>query len=85
MFNLCRLVQDLEPLLADPRAVGSQRATVELCGHSLGGAVALIAALKLLKKGHRVTGVRETESATTNPWYGGQVSNKTMRCPLREV
>jgi len=52
-----RLVRDLEPLLADPQSSG-ERATLELVGHSMGGAVALIVALKLIQRGHRVTGVR---------------------------
>ena len=47
-----RLLADLEPLLTDP---SDQRATVEVCGHSLGGAVALIVAIKLKKRGHTVT------------------------------
>lgn len=34
-----RLLEDLEPLLADR---SDRRSTVELCGHSLGGAVALL-------------------------------------------
>ena len=61
-----RLVEDLEPLLSN-----HQRSTVELCGHSLGGAVAMIVAAKLKKRGYnvvRVTGIatpRFVENDTT--------------------
>jgi len=47
-----RLVEDLEPLLSNHK-----RSTVEICGHSLGGAVAMIVAAKLKKRGYNVTRV----------------------------
>jgi hypothetical protein len=49
-----RMLQDILPLLAPPT---SQRATVELTGHSLGGAVAQILAIKLRKRGYKVISV----------------------------
>ncbi|ACI65342.1 predicted protein [Phaeodactylum tricornutum CCAP 1055/1] len=47
-----RILRDVLPLLA-PRS--DRRATVEVCGHSLGGAVAAILAVKLGRLGYRVT------------------------------
>jgi len=46
-----RLLRDVLPLLAPS---SNRRATVEACGHSLGGAVALIVAMKLKKRGYNV-------------------------------
>ena len=54
-----RLVRDVEPLLAP---LTNHRATIELCGHSLGGAVACIAALKLRKRGYNVVRVTSVAS-----------------------
>ena len=48
-----RIVEDVLPLLAKP----SDLSTVEVSGHSLGGAVALLVAVKLIKRGYRVTHV----------------------------
>jgi hypothetical protein len=51
-----RLLADLQPLLVsdgESRTI-NKRATVELCGHSLGGAVAIIVACKLMKRGYHV-------------------------------
>lgn len=51
-----RIVEDVIPLLVPP----SRHSTVELCGHSLGGAVAMLVAIKLRKRGYfisRVTSV----------------------------
>ena len=48
-----RVVEDVLPLLAKP----SDLSTVEVSGHSLGGAVALLVAVKLKKRGYRVTNV----------------------------
>lgn len=48
-----RVVEDVLPLLAKP----SDLSTVEVSGHSLGGAVALLVAVKLIKRGYRVTHV----------------------------
>lgn len=45
-----RLIEDLTPLL-----VKDKRATIAVSGHSLGGAVASIVALKLKKRGYNVT------------------------------
>lgn len=50
-----RIVEDVLPLLAPPR--GNTCATVEVCGHSLGGAVAMLVAIKLRKRGYAVTRV----------------------------
>lgn len=47
-----RILQDIEPLLAP---ASDKRITVEVSGHSLGGAVAYIMAGKLRKRGYRVT------------------------------
>ena len=47
-----RIVDDVLPLLK----VGDQ-STVEVCGHSLGGAVAMLVAIKLRKRGYTVTRV----------------------------
>lgn len=44
-----RLLEDLQPLLAK-----DQRATISISGHSLGGAVAYILAVKLRKRGYTV-------------------------------
>ncbi|KAL7544292.1 hypothetical protein ACHAWF_007676 [Thalassiosira exigua] len=56
-----RIVEDVTPLLVPPAPEGRGRAgnyaTVEVCGHSLGGAVAMLVAIKLRKQGHVVTGV----------------------------
>jgi len=46
-----RILQDVLPLLAP---ITDRRATVELAGHSLGGAVAAILAIKLRKRGYHV-------------------------------
>lgn len=54
-----RILEDVLPLLAPPT---ERRATIELAGHSLGGAVAAILAIKLRKRGYsviRVTTVGE--------------------------
>jgi len=50
-----RLLKNMEPLIA--HAKGNPRATVELCGHSLGGAVAMICGMKLKKCGYTVVHV----------------------------
>lgn len=47
-----RILHDVLPLLAPPT---DRRATIHVCGHSLGGAVASILAVKLQKRGYRVT------------------------------
>jgi hypothetical protein len=49
-----RILEDVLPLLAPPT---DRRATIELAGHSLGGAVAVILAIKLRKRGYRVVRV----------------------------
>jgi pimeloyl-ACP methyl ester carboxylesterase len=49
-----RILEDVVPLLAPP---ADRRATIEVCGHSLGGAVAVILAAKLRKRGYRVVRV----------------------------
>jgi len=46
-----RLLHDVLPLLVSPT---DKRSTIEVCGHSLGGAVALILAAKLRKRGYTV-------------------------------
>ncbi|KAL3793658.1 hypothetical protein HJC23_010230 [Cyclotella cryptica] len=51
-----RIVEDVIPLLVPP----SRHSTVEVCGHSLGGAVSMLVAIKLRKRGYfisRVTSV----------------------------
>ncbi|KAL7538890.1 hypothetical protein ACHAXR_008868 [Thalassiosira sp. AJA248-18] len=54
-----RIVDDVLPLLVPPRSddKAGNRATVEVCGHSLGGAVAMLVAIKLKKRGYFVTRV----------------------------
>eukprot|EP00559_Dactyliosolen_fragilissimus_P006474 CAMPEP_0184860728 /NCGR_PEP_ID=MMETSP0580-20130426/5562_1 /TAXON_ID=1118495 /ORGANISM="Dactyliosolen fragilissimus" /LENGTH=328 /DNA_ID=CAMNT_0027357941 /DNA_START=552 /DNA_END=1535 /DNA_ORIENTATION=- len=59
-----RLLEDVEPLLVpqlshDSNKINTRdnKATVELAGHSLGGAVSAIIAMKLNKRGHNVTRV----------------------------
>jgi hypothetical protein len=47
-----RILEDISPLIVPP---GDRRAAVEICGHSLGGAVAAILAAKLKTRGYRVT------------------------------
>jgi len=49
-----RIFEDVKPLLASPSAA---RATVRVCGHSLGGAVATLLAAKLRLAGYKVTQV----------------------------
>jgi pimeloyl-ACP methyl ester carboxylesterase len=46
-----RILHDVLPLLAPPT---DRRATIHVCGHSLGGAVASILCIKLQKRGYRV-------------------------------
>lgn len=46
-----RILRDVIPLLSPP---AHRRATIEVCGHSLGGAVATIVAAKLRRRGYRV-------------------------------
>ena len=48
-----RVVEDVLPLLALP----SDSSTVEVAGHSLGGAVAILVAVKLKRRGYHVTNV----------------------------
>ena len=53
-----RIVEDVIPLLVPPRSENlSGVATIEVCGHSLGGAVACLVAAKLKKKGYIITQV----------------------------
>ena len=47
-----RIIEDLIPLLHSP---GDNLATVEVCGHSLGGAVSMLVAAKLRKRGYNIT------------------------------
>lgn len=49
-----RILEDILPLLAP---VHDERTTIEVSGHSLGGAVAYIVAAKLRKRGYRVVRV----------------------------
>ncbi len=49
-----RILEDVLPLLTAP---SDRRATVEVCGHSLGGAVASILAAKLKQRGYNVVRV----------------------------
>jgi len=55
-----RLVDDVEPLLGHKH---NHRATVEVSGHSLGGAVAMIVAMKLKKRGYNVEKVTSIAGA----------------------
>jgi len=70
-----RMLEDLYPLLAHQ----NPRATVELAGHSLGGAVALIVAMKLRKRGHRV--VRVTTFGSPRPCDSSSVSTLSPLLP----
>lgn len=54
-----RMLNDILPLLAPPTW---KRATVEITGHSLGGAVAQILAIKLQKRGYNVVRVTSVAS-----------------------
>lgn len=54
-----RILQDITPLLAP---ASDERTTVEISGHSLGGAVAYILSAKLRKRGYRV--IRATAIAS---------------------
>lgn len=53
------IIRDIEPLLAP---ASDKRTTIEVSGHSLGGAVAYIIAAKLRKRGYRV--IRTTAIAS---------------------
>eukprot|EP00550_Attheya_septentrionalis_P006478 CAMPEP_0198284032 /NCGR_PEP_ID=MMETSP1449-20131203/3573_1 /TAXON_ID=420275 /ORGANISM="Attheya septentrionalis, Strain CCMP2084" /LENGTH=458 /DNA_ID=CAMNT_0043980937 /DNA_START=98 /DNA_END=1474 /DNA_ORIENTATION=+ len=57
-----RLIADVEPLLVPPSDNGGERGTVEISGHSLGGAVAYIVAMKLKKRGYNVVRVTSVGS-----------------------
>ena len=48
-----RILHDVEPLLVQ----GDQRAEIEVCGHSLGGATAALLAIQLRLRGYTVTRV----------------------------
>lgn len=48
-----RIVEDVIPLLVSP----SNQSTLEICGHSLGGAVAMLVAIKLRKRGYYISKV----------------------------
>jgi hypothetical protein len=48
-----RIVEDVIPLLVSP----SKNSTIEVCGHSLGGAVAMLVAIKLRKRGYFISKV----------------------------
>ncbi|KAL3803766.1 hypothetical protein ACHAW5_004617 [Stephanodiscus triporus] len=52
-----RIVEDVLPLLVPPTDKSGVGATVEVCGHSLGGAVAMLVSIKLRKRGYSVTRV----------------------------
>jgi hypothetical protein len=52
-----RIVEDVLPLLVPPNEKGGVGATVEVSGHSLGGAVAMLVSIKLRKRGYIVTRV----------------------------
>ena len=49
-----RVIEDVLPLLTPP---GDSISTVEVAGHSLGGAVAMLVAAKLKKRGYNITNV----------------------------
>mmetsp|Transcript_6359 Transcript_6359/g.12111 ORF Transcript_6359/g.12111 Transcript_6359/m.12111 type:complete len:433 (-) Transcript_6359:52-1350(-) len=70
-----RVVEDVLPLLVPPRGKegGTNHATVEVCGHSLGGAVAMLVAIKLRKRGYFVT--RVTSLASPRFCSGVEESN----------
>jgi pimeloyl-ACP methyl ester carboxylesterase len=59
-----RMLEDILPLLAPPSA---DRATIEITGHSLGGAVAMLLAIKLRKLGYKVASV----TAIASPRFCG--------------
>ena len=56
-----RLADDVEPLLGGTK--NNDRATIEVSGHSLGGAVAFIVAMKLIKRGYNVKSVLSVAGA----------------------
>jgi len=75
-----RLLEDLQPLLVSPPDSGiiHKRATVELCGHSLGGAVAIIMACKLQKRGYNVVRVTTVGAPRVCKWDAVPVLAKLL-------
>lgn len=75
-----RVLQDVMPLLAYP---GERRATVELCGHSLGGAVAGLLSARLKKRGYNV--IRVTTIGEPAYVYSSQDASQLRKLQPKDL